>query len=129
MFSMYRLVRGLFLVKNFSIFKVPVDPNSPAVVKVLLFFNYSFSIFNVLANSSALIIVKILIFLKYCFKIFMHILIQKHLRRPPLPTPGAAEPLPLPRVRAGVSAEAGNSSAMLWPVPLLYLTSFLLFSL
>jgi hypothetical protein len=47
----------------------------------------------------------------------MYILIQKHLRRPLLPTPGAAEPLPLPRVGAGVSAEAGNSSAMLWLVP------------
>jgi hypothetical protein len=74
MFSMYRLVRGLFHVKHFSIFKVQVDPKSPAGVKVLLFFNYSFSIFNVLANPTAFIIVKILIFLKYCFNILLYML-------------------------------------------------------
>jgi hypothetical protein len=85
--------------------------------KLYAFFFFNLNIFEVQADFTAPTGIKILIFLKYCFKIFMYILIQKHLRRPPLPTPGAAEPLPLPRVGAGVSAEAGNSSAMLWLVP------------
>jgi hypothetical protein len=73
---------------------------------VLIFFEYRLT--------GSLCRVKILIFLKYCCKIFMYILIQKRLRRPLLPTPGATKPLPLPRVEAGFSAEAGDSSAMPW---------------
>ncbi len=41
-FLMYRLVRRIIPCQHFNIFKVQVDPKSPAVVKVLIFLKYCF---------------------------------------------------------------------------------------